>query len=75
MKKSDLANLMANCRAQAKVDPQAALLAMSKLNVALDFALQRITKSERDILLADNDRAMVRIDSQTAAFARGELIL
>ena len=75
MKKSELATLMAACRAEAQVDPQSALRQMARLNVTLDFALGRITKNERDILLSDNDRAMVRFEQQTQAYANGTLIL
>jgi len=75
MTKNELQTRLSACRATAEIDPQAALRSMARLNVTLDFALGRITAPERDILLSDTNRAMVRFEQQTAAFSRGELIL
>jgi len=75
MKKTEIQRLLSAARATAEVDPAAALKTLAALNVRIDFGLGRITAQERDILLSSPDRAVVRLESQSQAFAEGTLIL
>lgn len=75
MKKAEIQTLLSSARKTAQVNPAAALKTLAALNVRIDFGLGRITAQERDVLLSNSDRALVRLEAQAAAYSKGTLIL
>lgn len=75
MKTHHIQSQLADARTEAQVNPAAALKKLAALNVQIDFGLGRLTAKQRDVLLSNPDRAVVRLESQSQAFAKGTLIL
>jgi len=75
MKKSEIQTLLSAARDEATTDPKAAFLQLALLNAKFDLALGRISPADYNLSIQDPARAIVRLEQQSAAFAKGTLIL
>ena len=73
-RKGEIASSIAEIR-KAPLSPALKQVHLALLNSKLDLALGRITLEEFNLSVQQPDRAVIRLQQQSAAFAQGNLTL